>query len=108
MALHETQLGFNRQALGMAKIMIDMGNLSDSILNGVNTVAALRALAHAQGFETTLRFAEQWRNHVDRLQAIGVLTDAVVADTDTVVAFKALMTANDSTISANGNQSSVV
>src|SRR5258708_6262166 len=95
----ETQLGFNRQAFGYSVLMGDILVLTDAIINPLTTVAGLRAVSFT-GYETQRRYYEQWQQHVDRLQAIGVITDALVASMNTVAAFLALMTANDASLVA--------
>jgi hypothetical protein len=99
MALFEMQLGFNRQAFGYCVKMVDDGVLTDAILNPLTTVAGLKAVSFA-GYETNRRFYEQWQAHVDRLEAIGVLTDTIVGNTNTTADFLALMTANDASLVA--------
>jgi hypothetical protein len=104
MSIFETQKGFNRQALPYFTLMVDLGILTDAILAPLTTVAGLRAVAFT-GYETQRRFYEQWQKKVDRLEAIGVLTDTTVAASNDTATLLALMTANDASLSVGGNMS---
>lgn len=102
--VYETQKGFNRQALRYFSLMVDLSILTDAILAPLTTVAGLRAVSFS-GYETQRHYYEQWQTWVDRAEAIGVLTDARVAASNTTTLLFALFTDEDSTISATGNSS---
>jgi len=106
MAIPETTYGFNRHALTYVNKMVDMGVLTNAIINPLTTVAGLRAVT-APPYETDLRFYEQYQKQIDYAQAIGTLTNANVAAADTVAGLRTLFTGNDASLVATDQYSMV-
>lgn len=107
MAIFETSLPLNRQALTWINIMVEMGVLTTAIIAGLTSVAGLRAVA-VPVFETQQRFYEAFQKAVDRAEAIGTLTNGGVAAAATVAGLEALFTTQDASLTATAHGSTVL
>jgi len=103
MPIHETAMGINRHCLDSMNHAFDLG-LSNATLNPLTTVAGLRTavgnLAPAGSNENTIAEVRHIQQNIDAAQAAGILTDTIVAASDTQALLQAVFTGNDPSLLA--------